>query len=218
MRPRCSSIPIRRICPVAEIDAEFTPDMSKFSRVRQAAVGHHDAQGRDARLGEERLWWSAFIIQTQQTLVEQTPRGRGYFRLSGKGPAAPGFEVKAIGDTWRRREEHVEFPADVVALTGREAPGGLVPCFAHRRSITRRHAWVRGTRSIAIRGISTGGMRLTATSAVRSVDRHARRAWIGPGATGVIMRRLMPPDAVSTYPNHAKRHAWRTRPRIAALQ
>jgi len=91
---------------VAEIDAEFTPDMSKLFRARQAAVGHHRAQRRDARLGEERLWQSASIIQTQQTLVEQAPRGRGYFRLSGEGPAAPGFEVKAIGDTRQRREEH----------------------------------------------------------------------------------------------------------------
>jgi hypothetical protein len=28
MHPRCSSIPIPRICPVTEIDAEFMPDTS----------------------------------------------------------------------------------------------------------------------------------------------------------------------------------------------
>jgi hypothetical protein len=71
---------------------------------------------------------------------------------------------------------------------------------AHGRSITRRHAWVRGTRSIAIRGISTGRILLTAASSVRPVDRHTRQAGIEPGAAGAIRRRLMPPDAVSADP------------------
>jgi hypothetical protein len=38
MRPQCLSIPIRGICLVTEIDAEFTPDMSNFFRVRQVSM------------------------------------------------------------------------------------------------------------------------------------------------------------------------------------
>jgi hypothetical protein len=87
---------------VTEIDAEFTPDMSEFLRVGQAGVGHHGAQRRDASLGEERHRRFASVIQTRQALVEQTPRGRGYFWLSGEGPTAPGFELEAIGDTRQR--------------------------------------------------------------------------------------------------------------------
>ena len=77
---------LRRTCLEDGIDAEFTPDMSEFFRIGQAGVGHHGAQRRDASLGEEHHRRFASVIQTQQTPVEQTPRGRGYFGCPERGP------------------------------------------------------------------------------------------------------------------------------------
>src|SRR5208283_2921221 len=73
-----------------------------------------------ACLRKEQPWQALSGIEPHQPAVQQTRGGRRELWLAGLRPTAPGFELEALRNARKRREETVQFAADVLPLARRE--------------------------------------------------------------------------------------------------
>src|SRR5271165_3379089 len=106
------------------INAEFLADMSEFLRIGEAAVAHHRAECREARLGEDQPRQALAGVEPHQSTVQKPLGDGGDLRLAGVRAAAPGLELEALSHARQRREEDIQFAADISSLARRE-PGDL---------------------------------------------------------------------------------------------
>src|SRR5208337_31558 len=73
-----------------------------------------------ACLRKEQPWQALSGIEPHQPAARQTRRDRRELWLAGLRSTAPGFELKARRNARKRREETVQFAADVLPLARRE--------------------------------------------------------------------------------------------------
>jgi hypothetical protein len=122
----------------AGIDAQFLADMGEFGRVGETAIGHHAAQFGETGVGEKQPRQALAGVEPHQPAFQQPFGVGGQLRLAGLRTAAPGFQLKAFGHARQRREEHVEFTADILPFTRREAGGRCGLWLAHRGPVSMR--------------------------------------------------------------------------------
>src|SRR5271165_397553 len=98
------------------INAEFLADMSEFLRIGEAAVAHHRAECRETRLGEDQPRQALAGVEPHQSTVQKPLGDGGDLRLAGVRAAAPGLELEALRHARQRREEDIQFAADIGSL------------------------------------------------------------------------------------------------------
>src|SRR5271166_4241497 len=74
--------------------------------------------------------------QQLQPTVQQTRRGRRELWLAGLRPTAPGFQLEALRNARKRREETVQFAADVLPLARREGRDRDILHLAHASHVS----------------------------------------------------------------------------------
>ena len=101
------------------VDPEFLADVREFLRIGEAPVRHHRAQCIEPGVGEEQHRQAAGQVEPHQPAIQQPLGGLRDLGLPAR-TAAPVLQLESLRHARQRREEHIEFAADVVPLTRRK--------------------------------------------------------------------------------------------------
>src|SRR5271165_5564752 len=168
------------------INAEFLADMGELFRVGEPAVRHHRAQLGEPRLGKEQPRRASARIEAHQPPFQKPLGNRRDLRFAGFRAAAPGLEVKAFGHGRKRREEPVEFVADIGPLARCE-PGD-------RRGLELAHASliIPRLRGNPKKPLANQFRRDSSPCMIRAgfLDPESRRDLIDLGRDGSVAHRL----------------------------
>src|SRR5271165_3774932 len=154
------------------INAEFLADMSEFLRIGEAAVAHHRAECREARLGEDQPRQALAGVEPHQSTVQKPLGDGGDLRLAGVRAAAPGLELEALRHARQRREEDIRFAADIGSLARRE-PGD--PCSVRLgHGLDTRTSGRPGPKPSTTRDVAVGPLITTLAGAVDTACEQSR--------------------------------------------